>query len=44
MVMDVAIDKHIEILPKAIITGIPIPVHKAAITPPPVIIVAVINV
>ena len=40
----VAIDKHIEILPKAILTGIPIPVHKAASPPPPVITVAVINI
>ena len=44
LVMAVAIDKHIEILTKTIPTGSPIPVHKAASPPPPVITVAVINV
>ena len=42
--MAVAVDKHIEILPKAILTGIPIPVNKAASPPAPIITVAVISV
>ena len=44
LVMAVAIDKHMKILPKAILTGIPILVHKEASPPLPVITVEVINV
>ena len=42
--MAVAIDKHIEIVPKAVLTARPIPVYKAASPQPSVITVAVINV